>query len=96
MGPFFGVFAGVFEGGFGKSGVKLVVFCGENVVECVANMVLLRGAFWGRKIGQVLEVYFWNGRVRVLDCGRMQDGWPKAKAKAEYRDLSTALFTMRL
>jgi len=32
------VFAGVFEGGFGKSGVKRMVFCGENVVECVVNV----------------------------------------------------------
>jgi hypothetical protein len=31
-------FAGVFEGGFGKSGVQWVVFCGEVVVNCVVNV----------------------------------------------------------
>jgi hypothetical protein len=31
----FALFAGVFEGGFGKSGAQSMVFCGENVVGCV-------------------------------------------------------------
>jgi hypothetical protein len=35
----FAVFAGVFEGGFGKRGGLWMVFCGENVVECVVNVV---------------------------------------------------------
>jgi hypothetical protein len=35
----FAVFAGVFEGCFGKSGDLWMVFCGENVVKCVVNMV---------------------------------------------------------
>jgi hypothetical protein len=32
------VFAGVFEGCFGKSGVQRVVFCGEVVVNCVVEV----------------------------------------------------------
>jgi hypothetical protein len=35
----FAVFVGVFEGCFGKSGDLWMVFCGENVVECMVNMV---------------------------------------------------------
>jgi hypothetical protein len=31
-------FAGVFEGCFGKSGVKRVVFCGEVMVKCVTDV----------------------------------------------------------
>jgi hypothetical protein len=31
-------FSLVFEGCFGKSGVQDVVFCGENVVNCVVNV----------------------------------------------------------
>jgi hypothetical protein len=45
----FAVFAGVFEGGFGKSGVQSMVFCGENVVECVVNVVNFRSLFRGEK-----------------------------------------------
>jgi hypothetical protein len=47
VGPGFCVFAGVFEGGFGKSSVKRVVFVVKNVVECVVNVgnfpVVFRG-----------------------------------------------------
>jgi hypothetical protein len=32
-------FAWVFEGGFGTEWVLVVVFCGENVAECVAKLV---------------------------------------------------------
>ena len=39
VGSFFLAFAGVFEGCFGKSGVQRVVFCGEVVVRCVADVV---------------------------------------------------------
>jgi hypothetical protein len=35
----FAVFAGVFEGCFRKSGDLRMVFCGDNVMECVVNMV---------------------------------------------------------
>jgi hypothetical protein len=35
----FAVFAGVFEGCFGKSGDLWMVFCGENVVKCVVKVV---------------------------------------------------------
>jgi hypothetical protein len=34
-----GVFARVFEGGFGKSRVSWWCFCGEFVVDCVVNVV---------------------------------------------------------
>jgi hypothetical protein len=57
----FPVFAGVFDGFFGKIGVLWLVFCGENVVECVANVVCRQSLFQGRKIGQVFEVYFFGG-----------------------------------
>jgi hypothetical protein len=35
----FGDFAGVFEGGLEKSGVRMWFFGGENVVICVVNVV---------------------------------------------------------
>jgi hypothetical protein len=35
----FVVFAGVFEGGSGKNAFSLWCFDGENVVECVVNVV---------------------------------------------------------
>jgi hypothetical protein len=35
----FAVFAGVFEGCFGKSGDLWMVFVVHNVVECVVNVV---------------------------------------------------------
>jgi hypothetical protein len=54
----FAVFAGVFEGGFGKSGVQRVVLRGENVVEYVVNVVGKTIIFAGQKIGQGFEVYF--------------------------------------
>jgi hypothetical protein len=36
---FSGVVMCVFAGGFGKNGCFLVVFGGENVVDCVVNVV---------------------------------------------------------
>jgi hypothetical protein len=37
-GPDLCAFAGVFEGGFRKSTVQRMVFCGEVVVNCVVNV----------------------------------------------------------
>jgi hypothetical protein len=36
---FFSLLLVFFEGCFGKSGVQRVVFCGEVVVKCVADVV---------------------------------------------------------
>jgi hypothetical protein len=33
-------------------------FDGENVVECVVNVVFWQSLFWGGKMGQVFEIYF--------------------------------------
>ena len=40
-------FTGVFEGCFGKSGCKSVVFCGEVVVNCVVERGGLMAVFAG-------------------------------------------------
>ncbi|WP_433975012.1 hypothetical protein [Tunturiibacter lichenicola] len=52
-------FAGVFEGCFAKRMVFGVVFDGEFVVECVADVVVEQPYLWCRKIRQVLQLYFW-------------------------------------
>jgi hypothetical protein len=39
------VFAGVFEGGFGKCGVSVWCFCGEVVVECMVKRGSLTDVF---------------------------------------------------
>jgi len=39
MAPLLEGFAGLFAGGFGKTGRFCVVFDGKNVVECVVNVV---------------------------------------------------------
>ena len=33
-------------------------FCGENVVDCVVNVVKFPSLFGGEKIGQVFQLYF--------------------------------------
>jgi hypothetical protein len=50
---------GVLLGFFGKTGVQAWCFCGEFVVGCVVNVVLLPTLFRGGKIGQGLRIYFW-------------------------------------
>jgi hypothetical protein len=40
---------GVFEGCFGKTVVQRVVFCGENVVDCVVNVDKFWSLFGGEK-----------------------------------------------
>jgi hypothetical protein len=61
---FFG-FAGIFEGGFGKTGVLLWRFYGEFVVNCMADVVVEQPYLSRRKIRQLSELYF-----RVCD-GRL-------------------------
>jgi hypothetical protein len=51
-------FAGVFGGGFGKTGVCVWCFCGEFVVDCVVNVDTKPQLFRCRKMGQRFEVYF--------------------------------------
>jgi len=46
----FAFFAGFFEGGFGKSGGKRVVFCGDFCGGSVVGMWFLDGAFSELKI----------------------------------------------
>jgi hypothetical protein len=46
----FAVFAGFFEGGFGKSGRKRVVFCGDFYGGSMVGMWFLDGAFSELKI----------------------------------------------
>jgi hypothetical protein len=55
----FSGFAGVFEGCFRKRMGFGVVFCGEFVVDCVTDLVVEQPYLWGRKIRQVLQLYFW-------------------------------------
>jgi hypothetical protein len=40
-------------------GVQAWCFCGEFVVGCVVNVVLLRALFRGGNIGQGWRIYFW-------------------------------------
>jgi hypothetical protein len=58
---------GVFEGCLGKCVVERVVFCGENVVDCVVNVENDRSFIWRRKIGQGLGIYF---RGNLIHCIR--------------------------
>jgi hypothetical protein len=41
-----------------KTGDKTWCFCGEFVVDCVVNVVLLRTVFCGRRMGQGFWIYF--------------------------------------
>jgi hypothetical protein len=59
-------FAGLFEGGWRKSDGKTWWFAGEFVVRCMADVVFSHHVFWGRKIRQVLEVYFFKGGAESL------------------------------
>jgi hypothetical protein len=47
----FAKFAGVFEGGFGKSACQVWCFCGEVVVKCVANVDSGTGVSRRLKVG---------------------------------------------
>jgi hypothetical protein len=53
-----GGFAGVFEGGFGKSRFFAWCFCGEFVVDCVVIVVARVSLVWSLKIFHLFEVYF--------------------------------------
>jgi hypothetical protein len=54
----FAVFAGVFEGCFGKSVCWWMVFCGEVVVGCVVNVVFWRSLFSVEKWDRFLKFIF--------------------------------------
>jgi hypothetical protein len=49
---------GVFAGGFVEDRVFLWCFCGEVVVDCVANRGELVVTFAVRKMGQLFQLYF--------------------------------------
>jgi hypothetical protein len=54
----FAVFAGVFEGGFGKFGVSGWLFCGQRVVKCVAKMDGENRFFEERKFCRFFNFFF--------------------------------------
>ena len=54
----FVVFVGVFEGGFGKSGVSGWFFCGQRVVNCVVKMASEKSLFGERKLRRFLNFIF--------------------------------------
>jgi hypothetical protein len=49
---------GVFQGILLKRGVLRWFFDGENVVECVVNVVFWQSLFRGEKMRQIFEIYF--------------------------------------
>ena len=51
-------FSLAFEGCFGKSGVQNVVFCGENVVNCVVNVDEKLPLFAVEKWDMVFNYFF--------------------------------------
>jgi hypothetical protein len=53
-------FAGVFEGGFRKTGSLSVVFGGEFVVVWWWDVVFERRIFGGRKMRQLLKIFLWK------------------------------------
>ena len=56
--PFSSGFAGVFDGGPGKTGVFWWCFCGEFVVGCVVNVVRKMAVIGARKTCHFLQLYF--------------------------------------
>jgi hypothetical protein len=59
------VFAGVFEGGFGKTGVSWWCFCGQRVVNCVVDDGLWMTSFQGWKFCGFLNFIFGGRRLRL-------------------------------
>jgi hypothetical protein len=51
-------FAGIFEGGFRKTVDLMWCFGGEFVVDRMAGVVVGQPTFCGRKMCQVLQLYF--------------------------------------
>jgi hypothetical protein len=83
---------GVFRGGYSKFGVLRVVFCGENVVECVVKLVRCSSLFEDEKYATSGRYFF--GLLRRSDgqlgqTGKARGfGWSlvaktKTKAKAD-------------
>jgi hypothetical protein len=62
-------FAGVFEGGSGKTMVLGWCFGGEFVVDCMAVVVIWRPTFRSRKMRHVLRLYFWLPVTKGF-CGK--------------------------
>jgi hypothetical protein len=62
----FVVLLGVFEGCFGKRVSLVWCFGGAFVVLCMAGVVVERPYSGGRKMRQVLQLYFWLPAARVL------------------------------
>jgi len=58
---------GVFQGILRKEGVLWWFFDGENVVECVVNVVFWQSLFRGGKMRQGFEIYFWG--FPFWECG---------------------------
>jgi hypothetical protein len=48
----------VFTGVFAKKGVYLWCFCGENVVDCMVDVVFWQPVFRAQKMRQVWGSYF--------------------------------------
>jgi hypothetical protein len=63
---FFGVVkCGVCRGISRKTVCRTWCFCGEDVVECVANVVILTVVFRRRKTGHPFKLYFLAGAAGV-------------------------------
>jgi len=55
-----------------KTGVLTWCFDGVSVVICVAEMVYKQSLFWGLKIRQGFQLYFWE---RLCPAGRAHCAW---------------------
>jgi hypothetical protein len=68
-------FTGVFEGGFGKSGVQRWCFCGEVVVDCVVKRGAPDGCFRALKTCQLFRnIFERQASIKTADCrNRTQD-----------------------
>jgi hypothetical protein len=62
------------QGYFTKTVCRTWCFCGEHVVECVANVVILTVVFRWRKTGHPLELYFRLGLLESETAVRVRGG----------------------
>jgi hypothetical protein len=62
------------QGIFAKRVLLVWCFCGEFVVECVANVVEKLRCFCVIKKGHHFEVYFWSDRLRLRWCFHQRTG----------------------
>ena len=67
LAPGFCYFAGVFEGGFGKSGLKRVVFCGEVVVICLVERGGLTVVVSALRFCHFFERFLWKTHMGVRE-----------------------------